>query len=163
MDLRVRERQGRNARLTEPVFGAREHTGVVADAMKNAGNGKTAPQDGSPPTILYVDCQPRIERERRRLEGMRRYAAGRGWRVETLKHTDGGPHAEPCRVGRFAPPAQRRVRRQRRLRVHRRGRPGEGRTRLSAHGDARWRRRHGAAHAAGQGHRAEGLVGCARP
>ena len=33
-------------------------------------------QDGKPPTILYVDCQPRIERERRRLEGMRRYASG---------------------------------------------------------------------------------------
>ena len=73
--------------------------------MKNAGTRMTAtaPQDGSPPTILYVDCQPRIERERRRLEGMRRYAAGRGWRVETLKHTDCTPAALKEALERLRP------------------------------------------------------------
>ncbi len=60
-------------------------------------------QDGKPPTILYVDCQPRIERERRRLEGMRRYAAGRGWRVETLKHTDCTPAALKEALERLRP------------------------------------------------------------
>lgn len=38
----------------------------------------------SPPTILYVDCRLDGGIERRRLAGMRRYAAARGWRVETL-------------------------------------------------------------------------------
>jgi AraC-like DNA-binding protein len=60
-------------------------------------------QDGKPPTILYVDCQPRIERERRRLEGMRRYAAGRGWRVETLDHTDCTPAALKEALERLRP------------------------------------------------------------
>jgi len=63
--------------------------------MKSAGNGKTAaaPQGGSPPTILYVDCRPDNGVERRRLEGMRRYAAGRGWRVEMLDHRECSPAA----------------------------------------------------------------------
>ena len=60
-------------------------------------------QDGKPPTILYVDCQPRIERERCRLEGMRRYASGRGWRVETLKHTDCTPAALKEALERLRP------------------------------------------------------------
>jgi LacI family transcriptional regulator len=38
------------------------------------------------PTILYVDCRPGEGIWRRRLEGIRRYAATRGWRVETLEH-----------------------------------------------------------------------------
>ena len=37
------------------------------------------------PTLLYVDCRPDDGIEGRRLAGMRRYAAGRGWRVETLE------------------------------------------------------------------------------
>ena len=44
----------------------------------------------SVPTILYVDCRLHIGMEQRRLAGMRRYAAGRGWRVETLE-LDGVP------------------------------------------------------------------------
>ena len=77
------------------VWSQGEHTGVVADDMKSAGNGKTAtaPQDGSPPTILYVDCRPDNGVERRRLEGMRRYAAARGWRVEALENGDCSPAA----------------------------------------------------------------------
>ena len=37
------------------------------------------------PTILYVNCRPEYGIDGRRLAGMRRYAAGRGWRVETLE------------------------------------------------------------------------------
>ena len=60
-----------------------------ADDMKKAESGQgTPPQGGSPPAILYVDCRPEVGMERRRLAGMRRYAAGRGWRVETLEHGD---------------------------------------------------------------------------
>ena len=38
------------------------------------------------PTILYVDYSPGLEGDRLRLDGLRRYADGRGWRVETLEH-----------------------------------------------------------------------------
>ena len=38
------------------------------------------------PTILYVDCVPWSGMGRVRLAGIRRYAATRGWRVETLGH-----------------------------------------------------------------------------
>ena len=37
-------------------------------------------------TILYVDCSPNSGIDRRRLDGMRRYAATRKWRVEILEH-----------------------------------------------------------------------------
>ena len=37
------------------------------------------------PTILYVDCRPKVGMERRRLAGMQRYAAALGWGVETLE------------------------------------------------------------------------------
>ena len=50
----------------------------------------------SVPTILYVDCRPDNGVERRRLEGMRRYAAARGWRVEALENGDCSP-AVPTR------------------------------------------------------------------
>lgn len=57
--------------------------------MKNAENGTTAagPRGGEE-TLLYVDCRPDAGNERRRWEGLRRYAAARGWRVETLEHRD---------------------------------------------------------------------------
>ena len=38
------------------------------------------------PTILYVDYSPDLDSDRRRLDGLRRYAASRKWRVETLEH-----------------------------------------------------------------------------
>ena len=45
------------------------------------------------PTLLYVDCRPDDGIEGRRLAGMRRYAAGRGWRVETLELGTATPDA----------------------------------------------------------------------
>ena len=44
-------------------------------------------------TILYVDCSPNSGIDRRRLDGMRRYAATRKWRVETLEHRNCSPVA----------------------------------------------------------------------
>ena len=38
----------------------------------------------SVPVILYVNCRPDYGIDGRRLAGMRRYAAARKWRVETL-------------------------------------------------------------------------------
>ena len=52
-------------------------------------NAKTA----GGPAILYVDFSPGLDSNRRRLDGMRRYAAARGWRVETLDHADCSPAA----------------------------------------------------------------------
>lgn len=52
-------------------------------------NAKTAGR----PAILYVDFSPGLDSNRRRLDGMRRYAAARGWRVETLDHADCSPAA----------------------------------------------------------------------
>ena len=43
------------------------------------------------PTILYVDCSLHSGIDRRRLDGLRRYAASRHWRVETLEHKDCTP------------------------------------------------------------------------
>ena len=43
------------------------------------------------PTILYVDCTPDAGIDGMRLAGLRRYAATRGWDVETLDDTDGAP------------------------------------------------------------------------
>ncbi len=60
-------------------------------------------QDGSPPTILYVDCRPDNGIERRRLEGMRRYAAARGWRVETLEFGPATPAALKEALERLRP------------------------------------------------------------
>ena len=43
------------------------------------------------PTILYVDCSLHSGIDRRRLDGLRRYAASRHWHVETLEHKDCTP------------------------------------------------------------------------
>ncbi len=45
------------------------------------------------PTILYVDYSPDLDSDRRRLDGMRRYASARKWAVETLDHADCSPDA----------------------------------------------------------------------
>ena len=60
-------------------------------------------QDENPATLLYVDCRPDNGVERRRLEGMRRYAAARGWRVETLDHKVCSPAALREALGRLRP------------------------------------------------------------
>ena len=44
-------------------------------------------------SILYVDYSPDVDSDRRRLDGMRRYADARDWRVETLNHADCSPAA----------------------------------------------------------------------
>ena len=45
------------------------------------------------PVILYVDCNFVSGIDRKRLDGLRRYAAARKWRVETLEHKDCSPAA----------------------------------------------------------------------
>ena len=60
-------------------------------------------KDENPATLLYVDCRPDNGVERRRLEGMRRYAAARGWRVETLDHKVCSPAALREALGRLRP------------------------------------------------------------
>jgi hypothetical protein len=54
-------------------------------------------------TILYVDCQMDIGIERRRLEGLRRYADARKWRVETLEHDKCTPDALREALARIRP------------------------------------------------------------
>jgi LacI family transcriptional regulator len=46
------------------------------------------PATDNQPTILYVDCSLHSGIDRRRLNGLRRYADARKWRVETLEHKD---------------------------------------------------------------------------
>ena len=55
------------------------------------------------PTILYVDCNLRSGIDRRRLDGVRRYAATRKWRVETLEHRDCSPAALREALARLRP------------------------------------------------------------
>ena len=58
---------------------------------------------GGAPTILYVDFSPQSGIDRRRLDGLRRYAATRKWRVETLEHRDCSPAALREAIARFHP------------------------------------------------------------
>ena len=51
------------------------------------------PAADNQPTILYVDCSLHSGIDRRRLDGLRRYADARKWRVETLEHKDCTPAA----------------------------------------------------------------------
>ena len=55
------------------------------------------------PTIIYVDFSPGVDSDRRRLDGMRRYAAARNWRVETLNHAECSPAALREALVRFRP------------------------------------------------------------
>ncbi len=55
------------------------------------------------PTILYVDCSLHSGIDRRRLDGLRRYAAARNWRVETLEHRDCTPAALREALARWRP------------------------------------------------------------
>ena len=57
----------------------------------------------SVPTILYVDCSLHSGIDRRRLDGLRRYAAARHWRVETLEHRDCTPAALREALARLRP------------------------------------------------------------
>jgi LacI family transcriptional regulator len=57
----------------------------------------------SVPTILYVDCSLHSGIDRRRLDGLRRYAAARKWRVETLEHRDCTPAALREALARLRP------------------------------------------------------------
>ena len=61
--------------------------------------GKPAPA----PTILYVDFSPQSGIDRRRLDGLRRYAATRKWRVETLEHDVCSPKALREALARLRP------------------------------------------------------------
>ncbi len=53
----------------------------------------TPAKTASTPAILYVDYSPNLDSDRRRLDGMRRYASARKWAVETLNHADCTPAA----------------------------------------------------------------------
>ena len=55
------------------------------------------------PTLLYVDFSPQSGIDRRRLAGLRRYAATRKWSVETLEHRDCSPKALRNALARFHP------------------------------------------------------------
>ncbi len=55
------------------------------------------------PTILYVDYSPNLDSDRRRLDGLRRYAAARKWTVETLNHADCTPAALREALSRIRP------------------------------------------------------------
>ena len=55
------------------------------------------------PTILYVDCIPSGGMGRLLLAGVRRYAAARKWRVETLEHAVCTPAALHDAIARFRP------------------------------------------------------------
>ena len=55
------------------------------------------------PTILYVDCDFVSGIDRRRLDGMRRYAVMRKWRVETLEHKDCSPAVLHETMARLSP------------------------------------------------------------
>ena len=61
----------------------------------------TSPDGGE--TILYVDCSLDSGIDRRRLDGLRRYAATRKWRVETLEHRDCSPAALRETLARLRP------------------------------------------------------------
>ena len=61
------------------------HLAAVTATLKKL-SGKKGSEHAATPTILYVDCQMDIGIERRRLEGLRRYAAAHKWHVETLEH-----------------------------------------------------------------------------
>ena len=63
----------------------------------------TSPEQKSSPTILYVDCSLHSGIDRRRLDGLRRYAAARKWRVETLEHRDCTPAALREALARLRP------------------------------------------------------------
>lgn len=55
------------------------------------------------PTILYVDYSPELDSDRRRLDGLRRYAVSRKWRVETLEHKDCSPSSLREALSRLHP------------------------------------------------------------
>lgn len=55
------------------------------------------------PTILYVDCILHLGIDRKRLDGLRRYAATRKWRVETLEHRDCSPAALRMALAKYRP------------------------------------------------------------
>ena len=63
----------------------------------------TSSEQKSVPTILYVDCSLHSGIDRRRLDGLRRYAAARNWRVETLEHRDCTPAALREALARLRP------------------------------------------------------------
>ncbi len=54
-------------------------------------------------SLLYVDCNLRSGIDRRRLDGLRRYAATRKWRVETLEHGDCSAEALREALARLRP------------------------------------------------------------
>ena len=60
-------------------------------------------ETGRMPVILYVDCSFVSGIDMRRLDGLRRYAAARKWRVETLEHKDCSPAALREALARLRP------------------------------------------------------------
>ena len=60
-------------------------------------------ESGHAPTILYVDCNFVSGIDRKRMDGLRRYAAARKWRVETLEHRDCSPAALREALAKYRP------------------------------------------------------------
>ena len=69
----------------------------------NAVAEKDRRENGHTPTILYVDCNFVSGIDRKRLDGLRRYAAARKWRVETLEHKDCSPAALREALAKYRP------------------------------------------------------------
>ena len=72
-------------------------TGHAPGSYGSIGHGARAP------VILYVDCNFASGIDRRRLDGLCRYAAARKWRVETLEHKDCSPAALREALAKFRP------------------------------------------------------------
>ena len=73
------------------------------DCRSGVDTHRRKPVGDSEPTILYVNCCPASGMGRVRLAGIRRYAAARKWRVETLPNGVCTPAALRDALARFRP------------------------------------------------------------
>ena len=81
----------------ETMKGVDGKTGHATGSHGSIGHGSRMP------AILYVDCNFVSGIDRKRLDGLRRYAAARKWRVETLEHKDCSPAALREALARYKP------------------------------------------------------------
>ena len=72
-------------------------TGHAIDNHGSIGHGARTP------VILYVDCNFVSGIDRKRMDGLRRYAAARKWRVDTLEHKDCSPAALREALAKYRP------------------------------------------------------------
>ena len=85
---------------------AKAATGCGAEAVRQAfvaGSHGSIGHGARTPVILYVDCNFVSGIDRKRMDGLRRYAAARKWRVETLEHKDCSPAALREALAKYRP------------------------------------------------------------